>query len=132
MPQKIKLTKYVYRCKKCKTDYDTRKECVACEEMPIEAKTFQRGDTVKCRYNWRCGPCNSWYPAVGKVVKVLGPKPWDRDEEARRGLNTSERFEVHTYYYHVEAPCPKCDHMMFPGGVGPEFTLVERKKDKKR
>ncbi len=132
MPQKTRVTKNVYRCKKCKTKYDKKKKYAACQEMPIEEKAFQKGDTVKSIRNWACSCCKGWYPAVGKVVKVLGPEPWDEDEEARRCLDTSKRFRVHTYYYHVKAPCPKCGHMRHPGGVGPEFTLVERKNKKSK
>lgn len=125
MPIEVRTVIVSYKCAGCKTKYKTFEEALACEQLPIEKKDFNKGDVVKCRHKWQCNRCNKFYPAIGKVVKVIGPEPYNPEYEV--GVVGENRSVTHIYYYHVIAPCPKCDKERNLGGVGPNFTLVSRK-----
>ena len=102
-----KITKKVtvFRCEKCKTDYETAREAIKCEGYPTENRVFKKGDWVKGKEQLTCDyeAKDRGFLPIGKVVKVVGPEPMDYEYSVKwlRG----ELLNSHVFVYEVVYKC---------------------------
>ncbi len=117
----------VYQCEVCKSWYQGKKQALTCEKMPVEEKKHKLGSRVKAIEQHECN-CGRKYLPEGKIVRVLGPEPFDYEYETKwlrgRGVDT------HVFVYEVNFSCPKCHDKKSKHFYYPEIAVSKKAKKK--
>ena len=96
----------IYTCGICHTDHSSKAAAQKCESMPIEERGYKIGDRVRNIEPRTCNKKDKPYHFTDKVVKIIGPIPFDFEYEVKwlggRGLNQ------HVFQYEVSFSCPQC------------------------
>jgi hypothetical protein len=103
--KKIPKTKTYYRCEVCKTDYERKRDALACEKSGVEEQKFHVGDKVFAREGRQCVQGHK-YVCGGKIVRVVGPEPYS-EEVHGKGFGLWG-VRGHIYMYELTACCYVC------------------------
>ena len=103
--KKIVRTKTSYRCGVCRSEHARKAEAAACETGGIETRAFRVGDTVAAKEKRTC-PHGHDYVCRGRVVRVVGPVPYDA-EIYGKGFGLW-RSGGHIFLYELIARCTRC------------------------
>ncbi|MFC1703145.1 hypothetical protein ACFLZO_01630 [Patescibacteria group bacterium] len=96
-----------WRCPKCKTIYDDKRDAIACNRLSLEPLQFTIGAKVRIRKRWTCTDGQS-YEVRGRVVKIIGPQPLAEEYVKLWLLERGHISGRHTFQYVVKFMCPHC------------------------
>ncbi|MBI3632839.1 MAG: hypothetical protein HY226_00950 [Candidatus Vogelbacteria bacterium] len=106
--KKIKINRTLYQCEVCKTEYKKEADAKSCEKMLIKEEPFKVGDQVQNVEPRQCNVNGKIYFFKGRVIKVVGPMPFDEEYERKWLGADPTRLNSHVYAYQVEFRCPHC------------------------
>jgi hypothetical protein len=127
-----KVTRCVtfYRCEVCGSDHKQRASAKKCESMPVEARIFKVGDSVRAVAPRICG--RRWYACFGTIVAIGLPQAPDEDYEARWLGGRRERLGSHTILYCVEYTCPICRRVKEAKYYAPELMSAAKRSPRRK